>query len=98
MGRSVNKVILLGRAGKDPSVHILRTGTIGHSTHCCSWENPWEVGCDSGRERGANATLSLRQTAQRLACYVLSRLQRMMVLYRVSIFGCHHLRACGARA
>lgn len=28
MGRSVNKVILLGRAGKDPSVHILRTGTI----------------------------------------------------------------------
>ena len=28
MGKSVNKVILLGRAGKDPSVHILRTGTI----------------------------------------------------------------------
>ena len=28
MGRSVNKVILLGRVGKDPSVHILRTGTI----------------------------------------------------------------------
>ncbi len=28
MGRSVNKVILLGRAGKDPAVHILRTGTI----------------------------------------------------------------------
>jgi single-strand DNA-binding protein len=28
MGRSVNKVILLGRAGKDPSVHILRTGTV----------------------------------------------------------------------
>jgi single-strand DNA-binding protein len=28
MGRSVNKVILLGRAGKDPGVHILRTGTI----------------------------------------------------------------------
>ena len=28
MGRSVNKVILLGRAGKDPSIHILRTGTI----------------------------------------------------------------------
>jgi len=28
MSKSVNKVILLGRAGKDPSVHILRTGTI----------------------------------------------------------------------
>jgi len=28
MGRSVNKVILLGRAGKDPAVHILRAGTI----------------------------------------------------------------------
>src|ERR1039458_4073813 len=28
MGKSVNKVILLGRAGKDPSVHILRTGTV----------------------------------------------------------------------
>jgi len=28
MGKCVNKVILLGRAGKDPSVHILRTGTI----------------------------------------------------------------------
>ena len=28
MGRSVNRVILLGRAGKDPAVHILRTGTI----------------------------------------------------------------------
>ena len=28
MGRTVNKVILLGRAGKDPVVHILRTGTI----------------------------------------------------------------------
>jgi len=28
MGKSVNKVILLGRAGKDPTVHILRTGTI----------------------------------------------------------------------
>lgn len=28
MERSVNKVILLGRAGKDPSVHILPTGTI----------------------------------------------------------------------
>ena len=28
MSKSVNKVILLGRAGKDPSVHILRAGTI----------------------------------------------------------------------
>ena len=28
MGKCVNKVILLGRAGKDPSVHILRMGTI----------------------------------------------------------------------
>ena len=28
MGKCVNRVILLGRAGKDPSVHILRTGTI----------------------------------------------------------------------
>jgi single-strand DNA-binding protein len=28
MGKCVNKVILLGRAGKDPSVHILRTVTI----------------------------------------------------------------------
>ena len=28
MGKSVNKVILLGRAGKDPEVHILRSGTL----------------------------------------------------------------------
>jgi single-strand DNA-binding protein len=28
MGKSVNKVILLGRAGKDPLVHILRSGTL----------------------------------------------------------------------
>lgn len=28
MGKCVNKVILLGRAGKDPSVHILRSGTL----------------------------------------------------------------------
>jgi single-strand DNA-binding protein len=28
MGKCVNKVILLGRAGKDPTVHILRTGTV----------------------------------------------------------------------
>ena len=32
MGKCVNKVILLGRVGKDPSVHILRTGTIVIST------------------------------------------------------------------
>ena len=28
MGKSVNKVILLGRAGKDPEVHILKSGTL----------------------------------------------------------------------
>jgi single-strand DNA-binding protein len=28
MGKSVNKVILLGHAGKDPEVHILRSGTV----------------------------------------------------------------------
>jgi single-strand DNA-binding protein len=28
MGKSVNKVILLGHAGKDPEVHILRSGTL----------------------------------------------------------------------
>jgi single-strand DNA-binding protein len=28
MGKCVNKVILLGRAGKDPEVHILRSGTL----------------------------------------------------------------------
>lgn len=28
MGRSVNKVILLGHAGRDPEVHILRSGTL----------------------------------------------------------------------
>lgn len=28
MGRSVNKVILLGHAGKDPEVHMLRSGTL----------------------------------------------------------------------
>jgi len=28
MSKSVNKVILLGRAGKDPEVHILRSGTL----------------------------------------------------------------------
>ena len=28
MGKSVNKVILLGRAGKDPEVDILRSGTL----------------------------------------------------------------------
>ena len=28
MGKSVNKVILLGRIGKDPEVHILRSGTL----------------------------------------------------------------------
>jgi single-strand DNA-binding protein len=28
MGKSVNKVILLGHVGKDPSVHILRSGTL----------------------------------------------------------------------
>ena len=28
MGKCVNRVILLGRAGKDPTVHILRAGTI----------------------------------------------------------------------
>jgi single-strand DNA-binding protein len=28
MGKSVNKVILLGNAGKDPEVHILRSGTL----------------------------------------------------------------------
>jgi single-strand DNA-binding protein len=28
MGKSVNKVILLGHAGKDPDVHILRSGTL----------------------------------------------------------------------
>jgi single-strand DNA-binding protein len=28
MSKNVNKVILLGRAGKDPTVHILRTGTV----------------------------------------------------------------------
>jgi single-strand DNA-binding protein len=28
MGKSFNKVILLGHAGKDPEVHILRSGTL----------------------------------------------------------------------
>jgi single-strand DNA-binding protein len=28
MGKSVNKVILLGHAGKDPEAHILRSGTM----------------------------------------------------------------------
>ncbi len=28
MGKSVNKVILLGHAGKDPEVHELRSGTV----------------------------------------------------------------------
>lgn len=28
MGKSVNRVILLGHAGKDPEVHILRSGTL----------------------------------------------------------------------
>ena len=28
MGKCVNKVILLGHAGKDPEVHILRSGTL----------------------------------------------------------------------
>ena len=28
MVKSVNKVILLGRAGKDPEVHSLRSGTL----------------------------------------------------------------------
>lgn len=28
MGKCVNKVILLGRAGKDPEVHILKSGTL----------------------------------------------------------------------
>jgi single-strand DNA-binding protein len=28
MGKSVNKVMLLGHAGKDPDVHILRSGTV----------------------------------------------------------------------
>jgi single-strand DNA-binding protein len=28
MGKSVNKVILLGHAGRDPEVHILRSGTL----------------------------------------------------------------------
>ncbi len=28
MGKSVNKVILLGHAGKDPEVHILRSGIL----------------------------------------------------------------------
>jgi single-strand DNA-binding protein len=28
MGKSVNKVILLGHAGRDPKVHILRSGTL----------------------------------------------------------------------
>ena len=32
MGKSVNKVILLGRAGKDPEVHILRSGTLVNLT------------------------------------------------------------------
>ena len=32
MGKSVNKVILLGRAGKDPEVHILRRGTLVNLT------------------------------------------------------------------
>ena len=28
MGKSVNKVILLGHAGKDPEIHELRSGTV----------------------------------------------------------------------
>jgi len=28
MGKSVNKVILLGHAGKDPEVHVLRSGIL----------------------------------------------------------------------
>src|SRR6266567_4233039 len=28
MAKSVNKVILLGHAGRDPEVHILRSGTL----------------------------------------------------------------------
>lgn len=28
MGKSVNKVILLGHAGKDPEAHELRSGTV----------------------------------------------------------------------
>jgi single-strand DNA-binding protein len=32
MGKSVNKVILLGRAGKDPEVHILQSGTLVNLT------------------------------------------------------------------
>jgi single-strand DNA-binding protein len=28
MGKCVNKVILLGHAGKDPEVHVLRSGTL----------------------------------------------------------------------
>jgi len=28
MGKSVNKVILLGHAGRDPEIHILRSGTL----------------------------------------------------------------------
>lgn len=32
MGKSVNKVILLGHAGKDPEVHDLRSGVVANLT------------------------------------------------------------------